>query len=213
MANAHLVCGRQRRSVSIVKVTALNQNRQALTRLLAQCIGRALHKVGIDNGLVVIQKDNGIVAEHRSAGKPHIANGAVSAQTHALARALGSNLRHTVGDTRCLGVGNHGDLERRVRVDDFVDTLRHISRGRDGTDHQKDNPRNVAHLLERGQAAVELGIGGVESRRMVIGARGVCASVIARPIRWNHDRGVHALPSLQHKNGTPPNTGDAPRPS
>ena len=201
MANAHLVRGCQRRSVAIVKVTALNQNRQALTRLLAQRIGRALHKVGIDNGLVVVQKDNGIVTEHRSAGKPHIANGAVSAQAHALARALGSNLRHTVGDTRCLGVGNHGDFERRVRVDDFVDALRHISRGRDGTNHQKDNPRNVAHLLERGQAAVELGIGGVKLRRVVIGAGSVCAGIIARPICWNHNRGVHAFPPCNTKTG------------
>ena len=95
-----------------------------------------------------------------------------------------------------------------MRVDNLAHAQRHIGCGRNGTDHQKDDARDVTYLLKRGQTAVEFGIVGVESRRMVIGARGVCASVIARPIRWNHDCGVHALPSLQHKNGTPPNTGD-----
>ena len=213
MADARLVRGSQRRAVAIVEIAALDQDRQALTRLLPQRIGRALHKVGVDDSLIVIQKDNRIVSQHGGAGKAHVANGAVTAQAHALTRALGRDLRHTIGDTRCLSIGDNSDLERRMRVDDIVHAQRHIGRGRNGTDHQKDDARDVAHLLERCQAAVEFGIGGVESRRMIVGARGVCASVVARPIRWNHDRGVHALPSLQHKNGAPPNTGDAPRPS
>ena len=213
MADAHLVRGSQRGSVAIVEVPTLDQDRQTLARLLTQRVGRALHKVGADDGLVVIQEDNRVVAEHGGAGKPHVANGAVTAQAHALARALGRNLRHTVGNARCLGIGDHGDLERGVRVHDFVHAPGHIGRGRDGADHQKDDPRNVAHLLERGQAAVELGVGGIELRRVVIGAGSVCMGIIARPICWDHNRSVHAFPSLQQKNGAPPNTGGAPRPS
>ena len=68
MADAHLVRGRQRGSVAIVKVTALDQNRQALTRLLAQRIGRALHKVGVDDSLIVIQKDNRVMPQHSGTG-------------------------------------------------------------------------------------------------------------------------------------------------
>ena len=164
MADTHLVRGSQRGSVAIVEVPALDQNRQALARLLTQRVDRAFHKVGVDDGLIVVQKDNRVVAEHGGAGKPHVANGAVTAQAHALARALGRDLRHAVGNARCLGIGDHGDLERGVRVDDFAHAPGHIDRGRDRADHQKDDPRNVAHLLERGQAAVELGIGGVELR-------------------------------------------------
>ena len=164
MANAHLVRGSQRRPVSIIEVSALDQNRQALTRLLAQCIGRALHKVGIDDGLVIIQKDNRVVPQHRRAGKTHVADGTVAAQAHALARTLGRDLRHAVGNTRSLGVGDHGDLERRVCVDDFVHATGYVGRGGNRTDHQKDDARNVAHLLERSQAAIEFRLGGVERR-------------------------------------------------
>ena len=213
MADARLVRGSQRRAVAIVEIAALDQDRQALTRLLPQRIGRALHKVGVDDSLIVIQKDNRVMPQHSGTGQPHVADGTVASQAHALARTLGRDLSNPICDARGLGVGDNGDLERGMRVDNLVHAQRHIGCGRNGTDHQKDDARDVAHLLKRGQAAVEFGIVGVESCRMVIGARGVCASVIARPIRWNHDRGVHALPSLQHKNGTPPNTGDAPRPS
>lgn len=58
-----------------------------------------------------------------------------------------------------------------MRVDNLVHAQRHIGCSRNGTDHQKDDARDVAHLLKRGQAAVEFGIIGVESCRMVIGAR------------------------------------------
>ena len=99
MTDAHLVRRGQRRSIAVVEITAFDQDRQALARLLPQCIGRTLHKVGIDDGLVVIQKDNRVVSQHSGAGKAHVANGAVTAQAHALTRALGRDLRHTIGDT------------------------------------------------------------------------------------------------------------------
>ena len=123
MADAHFVRGGKRRSVAVVEITALDQDRQALARLLPQRIRRALHEVGIDDGLVVVDEDNGIVAQHGGAGQPHVADGAVTAKAHALARPLGRNLRHAVRDTRCLDIGNDGHVERGMRVNDLVHAL------------------------------------------------------------------------------------------
>ena len=196
MANAHFVRGSQRRPVTIIEVPALDQNRQALTRLLAQCIGRTLHKVGIDDGLVVIQKHNRVVPQHRRAGKTHVADGAVAAQAHALARAFGRNLCHAVGNTRSLSIGNDGDLKCGMRINDFVHAMRYVGRGRNRTDHQENDARNVAHLFERSQAAIEFRVGGIERRRVIVGAGSVCLGIIARPICWDHNRGVHTFTLL-----------------
>ena len=53
---------------AIEEIAALDQDRQALTRLLPQRIGRALHKVGVDDSLIVIQEDNRVMPQHSGAG-------------------------------------------------------------------------------------------------------------------------------------------------
>ncbi len=122
MADARLVGTCQRRALAIIEVSALDQDREPLAGFLAQCVQGALHKVGADHALVVVQKDHGIMAQDRGNGQAHVADGPVAAQAHALARALGGDLRDAVGDAGGLDVGDPEDIERGVRIRDMLDT-------------------------------------------------------------------------------------------
>ena len=64
---------------TIVKVTALGQNGNALSVLLPQGVEGLIHEIGAEHHLVVIQENDGVVPKNRRDGQTHISNSTVAA--------------------------------------------------------------------------------------------------------------------------------------
>ena len=136
------------------------------------------------------------MAQNRRARQAHVADGAVAAQGHRLAPHVRGDLAHVLHDDRRLAVGDERDLERRVIVDHALHALGDAVRQPLGAYEQHDDAGKVANLLERGQAAVQLGTGRGQVRRVVVSSRRFELDGVARPVTRNDDGRIHAAPSL-----------------
>lgn len=136
------------------------------------------------------------MAQDGGGRQAHVTNGAVAAQGHGLALDLGCKLAHAVHDAGGLDVGEEGDVEIGVVVEDVLDAQRDVARGGKGAYHKQDDTRQPADLLEGRQAALKLRALGGKACRVVVGAGSQRIFMISRPIGGNHDRRFHSHSSL-----------------
>lgn len=185
---------RQRRALAVVEVAALGEDRQPLARLLAQGVQGLLHEIRTEHDLVVVQEDHAVVGEDARGGEAHVADGPVSAQGHRLARGARGDPVHAVADADGLALGEDRDGEGGMGAGDSADPLARGVRARRGAHHEHDDAADVARLLERGQAGVELGLGRVQVGAVVVGARRLGVHGVRSPIGGDHDRRIHTRP-------------------
>ena len=179
--------------------------------MLPQGIESLVHEIGTEHHLVVIQKDDGVMTKNRRHGQTHISNGSVAAQRYGLPYDVGGKLRHAVGYMRCLGVRHNQCIDRGVCRRDLFYASTH-SRGRRGRTHNKDdNAWELAHLLERTQAAIKVRRRRIDIGSVVIPARRADAVLVCLPVRGNHDNGFHA--GSVHRRACPSVSRGATRPA
>ena len=186
----------ERRPALVKEVAALRQDRQSLAVLLTKRIPSARHEVATHHDFVIIEKYHLVGTEDRGDGEPHVAYGAVAAKRYALSRVARSELFDALHDARRLRVRDNRDIERGVFGGDGAHASRDLGGRRDWAHDEQGDGRDIAHLLERGEAAATGRSGVVERGRVVIRAGRVRLGAIICPIRRNHDDRSHVTTSL-----------------
>ena len=206
-AGLRIAC--ERRPALVKEVAALRQDRQSLAVLLTKRIPRSHHEVAAHHDFVVVEEDYLVGTANRSHSEPHVAYGAIAAKRHALPRVAGSELFDALHDTHRLRIRDNRDIECGVFSGDSAHAPRDLGGRRDWAHDEQGDGRDIAHLLERGEATVKIRSGIVERRRMVVCAGRVRLGMIVCPIRRNHDNRSHATTSLAAHQ--PPTAACVPR--
>ena len=133
------------------------------------------------------------MVEDRGDGQAHVAYGPVATQRHGLAVESGGDVLHHARDHGGLLLSHDQGIERGVHPADAIDAsaCRRLARGRRDKEHY--DPQHAAHLVQRGQAGLELGHGLRDWCRMVVRANppDLRRLVLLGPVGGDDDYGIH----------------------
>ena len=193
VAPARLALPRVGGALAVEEVARLGEDGQALAVGVAEAVDRLDQEVLVLHHLVVVQKDDHVVAEGGRHGKSHVADGTVPPQGQGLLLQVGRDVLDGAADRVGLGVADDHHAQVGVLAADAL----HAGTGAGGAgarrDQKDDYAQDAADFLEGGKAGLELGHRFGDRGRMVVDAdlahRGQVLGI--RPIGGYDDDRVH----------------------